>query len=320
MAWFRGPNEQHLAPMSVESAQEQLDLAAQLMGDLTPEAFSRAVVLIERAAEKGHAAAICQLATIEAVGAGRARDLEKALDLLRVAAGLGSDHALKQLTLLGCNRTTDTTELLQVPKSRQIADSPRIRVIEQFAPAAICDWIVEQSRNKLTPAMVWDARSGGGRVDAVRTNDMIELRLSDMDVVLAVQRARISVAMRLPESIFETPQVMRYTVGQEFKLHHDYLDPRLPGHAVDLDRRGQRIATFLIYLNDDFQGGETIFPRAGVSFRGTKGDALYFANVSRSGAPDPNSMHAGKSPTAGEKWLFSQWIRDHAPEMSKASS
>lgn len=320
MAWFPGPNEQHLAPMSVESAQAQLDLAAQLLEELTPEAFSRAVGLIERAAEKGHAGAICQLATIEAVGAGRARDFKKALDLLQVAAELGSDYAVKQLTLLGCDRTTDATGLLEVPKSRQIADSPRIRVIEQFAGTDICDWIVERSRNKLRPAMVWDARSGGGRVDAVRTNDMIELRLTDMDVVLAVLRARISVAMRLPESIFETPQVMHYTVGQEFKVHHDYLDPRLPGHAIDIERRGQRIATFLIYLNDDFQGGETDFPRAGVSFRGNKGDALYFANVSRLGEPDPNSLHAGKPPKAGEKWLFSQWIRDHTPEMPPASS
>jgi len=319
MAWFLRPNEQHLAPMSAESTQAQLDLAAQLLEELTPEAFSRAVVLIERAAEKGHAGAICQLATIEAVGAGRVRDLKKALDLLRGAAELGSDHALKQLALLGCNRTVDATGLLEVPKGRQIADSPRIRVIEQFAETAICDWIVERSRNKLRPAMVWDAHSGSGRVDAVRTNNMVELRLTDMDVVLAVLRARISIAMRLPESIFETPQVMHYTVGQEFKLHHDYLDPQLPGHAIDIELRGQRIATFLIYLNDDFQGGETAFPRAGVSFRGKKGDALYFANVSRSGAPDPNSVHEGKPPTAGEKWIFSQWIRDQAPEMSRAS-
>lgn len=320
MAWFPGPNEQHLAPMSVDSGQAQLDLAAQLLGELTPDAFSRAIVLIEGAAEKGHAGAICQLATIEAVGAGRVRNLKKALELLRVAAELGSDHALKQLTLLGCDRTTDAAGLLEVPKSRQIADSPRIRVIEQFVATPVCDWIIERSRNKLGPAMVWDGRSGGGRVDTVRTNDMIELRLTDMDVVLAVQRARISVAVRLPESIFETPQVMHYTIGQEFKLHHDYLDPRLPGHAIDIERRGQRIATFLIYLNDDFQGGETDFPRAGVTFRGKKGDALYFANVLRSGVPDPNSVHAGKPPTAGEKWLFSQWIRDHAPEMSRASS
>jgi prolyl 4-hydroxylase len=158
--------------MSGESAQAQLDRAAQLLGELTPEAFSRAVVLIESAAEKGHAGAICQLATIEAVGAGRGRDFKKALDLLRKAAELGSDVALKQLALLDCNRTTDVTELLEVPKSRQIADSPRIRVIEQFATTAVCDWIVERSRNKLKPAMVWDTRFGGGRVDAVRNNGM----------------------------------------------------------------------------------------------------------------------------------------------------
>ena len=27
------------------------------------------------------------------------------------------------------------------------------------------------------------------------------------------------------------------------------------------------------------------------------------------GKPDPMTLHAGMAPTSGEKWLFSQWIR-----------
>ena len=44
-------------------------------------------------------------------------------------------------------------------------------------------------------------------------------------------------------------------------------------------RFGQRIATFLIFLNEDFEGGETDFPKAGISHRRRKGDALFWANV-----------------------------------------
>ena len=70
------------------------------------------------------------------------------------------------------------------------------------------------------------------------------------------------------------------------------------------------MATLLIYLNDGFEGGETHFPLTGLRFKGRKGDALLFHNVLPGGAPDPITLHAGLAPARGEKWLFSQWIRD----------
>jgi hypothetical protein len=294
----------------------KFDDVSELLDDLTPDSFARAVGIIEEAAGEGDADAICQLATIEAVGAGRARNFEKAFELLRRAAALGSSSAARQVELLGGADVSGLPALLAVPDKRVLSESPLIRVIDRFCSPEVCDWIVERSRGKLGPAMIWDVESRAGKVDPSRTNSAAELRLNDMDVVIAVQRARISAASRLPEPIFETPQVMRYSVGQEFRVHHDYLDPARPGHALDMEQRGQRIATFLVYLNDDFDGGETEFPKAGISFRGNKGDALFFANVSRSNEPDRRSIHAGKPPTSGEKWILSQWIRDRAPSMS----
>ena len=38
-----------------------------------------------------------------------------------------------------------------------------------------------------------------------------------------------------------------------------------------------------------------------------------FANVDLNGAPDRLTLHTGCSPTRGEKWLLSQWIRDRTP-------
>lgn len=72
---------------------------------------------------------------------------------------------------------------------------------------------------------------------------------------------------------------------------------------------GQRVITIVTYQNADFEGAETDFPRLGVSFRGEKGDAIMFANVGPDGAPDVNTWHAGLPPTAGRKWVLSQWIR-----------
>ena len=48
-----------------------------------------------------------------------------------------------------------------------------------------------------------------------------------------------------------------------------------------------------------------------LSHRGKAGDAIWFLNVNENGRPDENTMHAGLPPTAGVKWLFSQWIRQY---------
>lgn len=44
--------------------------------------------------------------------------------------------------------------------------------------------------------------------------------------------------------------------------------------------------------------------------RPPSGDALLFSNVDAEGKPDAATGPAGLPPTAGEKWLFSEWIRE----------
>ena len=107
----------------------------------------------------------------------------------------------------------------------------------------------------------------------------------------------------------ETSQILHYEVGEEFAEHCDYLDPANPGHARDIAVHGQRALTVLIYLNEDYEGGDTAFPALGRAFKGRKGDALVFWNLTPEGGPDWGTRHIGTAPTRGEKWLFSQWIR-----------
>jgi hypothetical protein len=298
------------------------------------EAFDKAATLIQTAAADGDCEALCLLATMEAVGAGRPRDWHRALGYLADAAGRGSDHARGQLRLLarmsGAAETAgedwqamagriDVAALLQTPAAEPLSEQPRLRVFREFARAEECRWLIEQLRPKLHRAVVWADSTGEPIEDDYRSNRAAEIPLQDMDVVIEVLRARISAATRLPEFIFEIPQLMHYRVGEEFKPHHDFLDPEKPGFAIDYARRGQRMGTFLIFLNDDFDGGATEFPKAGLSFRGRTGDALFFANVTRDGKPDPLTLHAGRPPTSGEKWILSQWIRERPPAESVAT-
>ena len=293
----------------------QFELGSELLSfPDSARSFTRGAALVEAAALQGHAEAMSMLATLEAIGAGRPRNWIRALDLLRSAAARGSEQAAGQLRLLGgANAGVEIAALLRAPPPTPLSERPRLRVFEGFARAAECRWIIDRMRCRLGPAMVWDDADGRGKVDPVRSNSAVELRLAAMDVVTALVRARIAAATALPEAIFEVPQVMHYSVGQEFRPHHDFLDPGEPGPAADIARRGQRMGTFLLYLNDDFEGGETEFPRAGLSHRGRAGDALFFANVLPDGRPDALTVHSGRSPRRGEKWILSQWIRDRIP-------
>jgi len=66
----------------------------------------------------------------------------------------------------------------------------------------------------------------------------------------------------------------------------------------------------LLYLNDDYDGGDLVFPKVGVQHKGRTGDGIYFAHVDESGTPDRLSLHAALPVTRNEKFILSQWIHD----------
>ena len=129
-------------------------------------------------------------------------------------------------------------------------------------------------------------------------------------LILATALSLLAAALGAPQAMLEPFAVLNYAPGEEYGEHVDYLDPAIPAYAAELAQRGQRVATCLLYLNDDFEGGETEFTKLGLSFKGRKGDALFFFSADSSGRPDPRTVHAGRTPTSGEKWLLSQFFRN----------
>lgn len=265
------------------------------------------------AADAGDAEAAHLLAVLAAMGLGLPQDWRAALERLSQAAALGHPTAGRQLALLSGRGSVDMAAWLTAPAPRPLVDGPAIFVIDGFLPDAVCDWLKDRADAMTEPALVYDPETGEGRRESVRTNEAAQFALERMDVVLAVVRERIARAAGLPVPGLEWTQVLHYAVGQTFDWHFDWLDPALPGHAADLTARGQRIATCLVFLNDDFEGGETAFEAGGLRHRGRKGDALLWANTLPDGSIDRRTRHAGLPPTSGEKWVLSQWLRGRAP-------
>jgi hypothetical protein len=296
-----------------------------LLAPSSPGELRHAIELLESASERGSAPATELRALLEAMGIARPQNWDNALDLLLLAAEQGSETALGQLSALAGtdaiaggvpDRPRDIraslrlSQLFRCPERRALSESPRIRVLESFASPAECRWLIGRARPRLAPATVIK-KSGEHGLAEGRSNSGTAFQVAEMDVVMEVIRSRIAEATRMPLPLFEPTQILHYAVGQEFRPHYDFLDSAKEGHR-ELLAGGQRIATFLIYLNADFTGGETDFPAVGIRYRGGIGDAIFWANLDREGKPDPLSIHAGLPPASGEKWVLSQWIRDRA--------
>jgi hypothetical protein len=78
----------------------------------------------------------------------------------------------------------------------------------------------------------------------------------------------------------------RYDVGQKFKWHGDGCFRRSNGEQCFL--------TFMVYLNDDFAGGETLF-RDGVRIAPQQGMALLFCHWQK---------HMGDEVRDGRKYVL----------------
>lgn len=161
---------------------------------------------------------------------------------------------------------------------------------------------------RLSRATVNDHHRGQIRDDS-RTNQFANFYLTDNTPLAASLRCRLLNASAEKARNGDALSLLAYAPGEEYQAHHDYFQPEEPAHRRDLEQNGQRDYTILAYLNDSYDGGTTDFPRAGLSLRGGAGDILVFRNVKEDCQPDPLTLHAGRPPENGVKWVLSQWTR-----------
>ena len=66
----------------------------------------------------------------------------------------------------------------------------------------------------------------------------------------------------------------------------------------------------LVYLNDGYDGGETVFLKTGLKVKGGTATPCCSATPMRRGRPDPDAQHAGLPVRAGRKLIASRWIHE----------
>lgn len=183
-----------------------------------------------------------------------------------------------------------------------------------LAPS-LCDYLIGLAAPLLVRAEVNDVEQGR-KVHEMRTNWQARFPLTNTDVIGIIAARRVALLAQEPFENQEDAMVLRYRPGEAYEEHYDFIDPRVIAFERELATQGQRIATVLVYLNDEYDGGYTEFPQLRWRFRGTQGDALVFRNVTAAGVPDRRMLHAGRPPLTGEKWLLSKWVRDR-PQLGR---
>jgi prolyl 4-hydroxylase len=297
-----------------------------LVGDRAPCLPKDGAGLVAEASAAGGAEAAALLAVLYAVGASPRHDLAAGLDSLIVSAERGWLPARDQLEVLGAagdaipfadpqrwralGQRVDLAAWRTPPPSVDLSTSPLVRSYRDLVSEHVCRWLVRRARPRLTRALVYEALKREVIVGSSRTNTAASFNLLETDLVLVLAQLRMAACLNMSIRYFEAVSVLHYGAGEEITDHYDFVDPDVPGYEQDLKQRGERVVTFLIYLNDDYGGGETAFPKLGFDHKGMRGEGLFFVNALPDGKPDTRMLHAGRPASPGEKWIVSQFVRN----------
>lgn len=118
----------------------------------------------------------------------------------------------------------------------------------------------------------------------------------------------------------EPISIVRYCKGEEYKPHYDDFGPiyfyhRQYSDANKLSIAGNRVSTAIIYLNDDYTGGETEFVITGNIVMPETGKLIAWNNIDMQGDRIKNALHCGRMVKEGTKYIVSVHLReDEYPE------
>ncbi len=183
-------------------------------------------------------------------------------------------------------------------------ESPTVRVLESVLDDTECDELIEQARPRLARSRtVTD--EGTHEISDVRTSNGMFFRVAETALITRIEH-RIADLLELPPDHGEGLQILHYEPGQQYEPHYDWFDQTQAGYNKLTETGGERIASFIMYLNTPEGGGGTHFPRVGVTVCARKGSAVYFAYENG----DKHSLHAGLPVTKGEKWIATKWLRE----------
>lgn len=226
-------------------------------------------------------------------------------------------------------------------RTQIVSLDPLLVYIHSFLWPAEIDSLLHTADPLFKPSTV--TKNGRNVGSDERTSSTAGLPLEDPAVQCVLDRASQFMGELMREGVDEMgpPQLVRYTAGQKFNIHHDWYDT--PQWAYDgSNRKFNRIASFFAILQDNCTDGETYFPyigptaekqgtalepgreprswtqpdpiwrgheNGGLAFRPIKGNALFWLNLHSDGTGHEKTLHAGLPVGNGVKTAMNIWPR-----------
>ncbi|KAF5521517.1 putative prolyl 4-hydroxylase 6 [Colletotrichum aenigma] len=218
-----------------------------------------------------------------------------------------------------CHSQNYTTQLVSL--------DPLVIYIHNFLSEADIPALLAAGEPAFKPSYVYKDGRRQGTPD--RTSSSAGLPLDDAAVQCVLARAERFMGTTLAPGRDEMgpPQLVRYTAGQRFNVHHDWYDTFQPDRATGRERRWNRVASFFAILEDECVGGETWFPKVeavapqdkakdgpwrrfekgGLAFKPVRGNAVFWVNLHANGTGDERVVHAGLPLAEGLKTAMNIW-------------
>lgn len=189
------------------------------------------------------------------------------------------------------------------------------KIYSNFISIEECDKIINIAEDKLTTSITL----GYQKMDLTKEkkNELEKVRKSKQtwiskrnETVLNIMN-KISLIVNKPVNNFEDLQVVRYEPSEYYNEHHDACCIKHASCDDFIKESGQRLYTFLIYLSEDFTGGNTEFKNLNKKFKLNKGDAIFFHTLDKNQDLCHNlALHAGLPVISGIKWICNIWVRE----------
>ena len=261
-----------------------------------PQDLARGRELFRVASAAGHPMGIRAYTNLLSSGIGGQRDWAQALQRLEQEARVDGLRA-KMLEVTGQMKLDPNGDPIRIPAPEKVSEHPKVGLFREAFTPAECDFLIQLAEPTYQRSLV--VMDGRDVPDPIRTSDGSTVHWLIEDPATHAINRRIAALSRTSVEQGEPLHILRYRPGQQYRPHTDWLPPP-----------NRRVMTALIYLNEEYEGGETSFPKAGLNVRGRKGDALVFVSALQNGDLDPLSEHAGLPVTSGTKDLASRWIRE----------
>ncbi len=182
-----------------------------------------------------------------------------------------------------------------------------VGIVHEFLDAGLCKaWIDHLAQQPRQPLGTIETLDGGvshfeTTHDADRITDLVKAGSLRGEINRQIERAYrkvIAPACERQFAWFEYPQVLRYQAGGWYRAHADSElmapDGKSWGKGIDRD------ISLLLYLNDDFEGGELSFYNFNYSHRPRTGDLVFFPS-------DHRYVHEARPVKKGIRWVVVSW-------------